>query len=204
MSKRISPDRLLASILKSLVEEFGVQQVREKLSEISSASSEKRVDDRLSKRVVEKRPRLSGMIAMAEALSDESEKTRLIKDLASRFDNKTFLPSMGDVKHFVEMRGGSVRAKQRSDSARSLLLLLSSMSVESLKKIVAAESHSGPSQLGPLADAIKDAGASIRSNSEIEDTAGSRISDDSVHEDVETQKKSQTSSEDLDNASKRD
>lgn len=168
MRKRINTDRLLTLILQSLVEEFGVQQVRERLNKLSNASAEQEADDRSTKensstRPVEKRPRVSGMVAMAEALPDDSEKTKLIRDLASRFDNKTFLPSMGDVKHFAEMRGGSVRAKQRSDSARSLLLLLSSMNIENLQKIVTAESHSGPSQLGPLADAIKDRAATTRS-----------------------------------------
>lgn len=172
MNKRARNEKLLASILAALVEEFGIDAVAGKLADISGATQgnpypSKWQQDQ-SKTNKKKITRFSGMKGMVEALPKEEKKRESLSVLAERFDEKRFLPTMGDVRHFVEMRGGSVRAKQRADAARSLLLLLSSMSVENLQKIIEADSYSGPSQLGPLADAIKDASVSIRSSATVE------------------------------------
>lgn len=84
--------------------------------------------------------------------------------LASLFDRKLFLPTASDVRHFLELRAqqpGPV--KQRHDAFRKVLALLSDMADEELERLIENSTHAGPTQLGPLSDAIRATGAAMRS-----------------------------------------
>jgi hypothetical protein len=67
------------------------------------------------------------------------------------------------VRYFFEMRGqdpGPV--KQRQDSFRKVLNVLLNMADDELMLLHTSGTHAGPTQLGPLSDAIKASSASVR------------------------------------------
>src|SRR5206468_2862492 len=79
----------------------------------------------------------------------------LLLQLAVRYDNKQFLPTVPDVREFLLMIGVEPEyMKDRKDAFRVLLRSLTALSLERLQQISNASRHSGPSQLGPLSDAI--------------------------------------------------
>ncbi|MGO8189392.1 hypothetical protein AB9F38_31355 [Rhizobium leguminosarum] len=104
------------------------------------------------------------MIAQKAAASPE--KKALLVDLAMQFDHKTFLPSIADVRAFLEMRGRDAKGlKQRPEAFRRVIKAIIDMPKESLEQMVLTSVHAGgPSQLGPLSDAIKFASAAVRSS----------------------------------------
>jgi hypothetical protein len=79
--------------------------------------------------------------------------------LAERYDQKQFLPSVADVREFLIMMGERpVGMKDRQEAFRVLLQSLMRLPVERLQQFVRTALHSGPSELGPLSDAIAAAG----------------------------------------------
>jgi hypothetical protein len=86
-----------------------------------------------------------------------------ILDLATKFDRKDFLPSIGDIREFLTMTGNSVEGvNSRTEGFRYLLPVLAQLPPERLKQLASSNSYSGPAQLGPLADAIRSTGEAIR------------------------------------------
>ncbi len=86
----------------------------------------------------------------------------VLRELAMRFDSKEFLPSVSDVREFLIMIGERPGAiKDRSEAFKQLLKALSGLPPERLERLANSARHSGPSQLGPLSDAISAAAASL-------------------------------------------
>jgi hypothetical protein len=82
-------------------------------------------------------------------------KEAALRELAIRFDQKQFLPSVSDVREFLMMMGEQPGAiKDRSKAFGRLLKALSVLPPERLERLASSTLHSGPSQLGPLSDAI--------------------------------------------------
>lgn len=90
-------------------------------------------------------------------------KKGILLQLAQRFEDREFLPTIGHVKEFLERRNvhlGSVRG--RGAAASKVIETLRSLPDEHLEAMLHDESYSGPSRLGPLSDAIKAHGTMIR------------------------------------------
>ncbi len=129
-------------------------------------------------------------VMIVERANVPREKRMLLINLASQFEHKAFLPTVSDVRNFLEMRGQDARGiKQRPEAFRKILKALIDTPDESLERLSKSIRHSGPSQLGPLSDAIKAASASVRGsrveqNPEVE--KGSQGRDKSSVEDVDS------------------
>jgi hypothetical protein len=83
--------------------------------------------------------------------------------IASKYDEKRFLPTLGDVREFLAMTGGRRRSiKDRSEGFRLLLDSTKELPLEQLEHLAASSVFSGPSQLGPLSDAIAASGEARR------------------------------------------
>ena len=79
--------------------------------------------------------------------------------LAERYDRKRFLPSVADVREFLIMMGERpIGMKNRKEAFRVLLQSLIRLPDDRLQQLVGTALHSGPSELGPLSDAIAAAG----------------------------------------------
>jgi hypothetical protein len=151
---------LLERLLAALVQEWGDTEVQNALLRLTTSTA--RDPDDLSE--PEKRPpaRKLRAIEQVERANLSPAQIPLLTELAQRFDQKQFLPSTADVREFLIMIGERpLSIKERSQAFRELLRALIKYSPQQLEQLVARSRHSGPSQLGPLSDAITSAAQSL-------------------------------------------
>jgi hypothetical protein len=151
---------LLNNLLRTLVREWGYEAVEAALTGLSQtdASELAGTNDRGTRR---RPPKLLASEQVARAHLSETQGETL-RELAGRFDRKQFLPSMVDVREFLIMMGERPGAiKDRSEAFRRLLEALSKLPPDRLSRVANSARHSGPSQLGPLSDAISAVAASL-------------------------------------------
>jgi hypothetical protein len=87
------------------------------------------------------------------------DRREVLGKLALGLDNKSFLPSIGAVRHFLEMRGIQLSSvKRREDAFKTVLGVLREMPSERLSSYVTSMDHSGPADLATISDAIGRAG----------------------------------------------
>jgi len=88
------------------------------------------------------------------------ERREELLELASRFDKKSFLPTVADVRNFLHYKDSSVKMIERRETAiPKLIQVLLSLPKEQLQRILQDENYAGPSRLGPLSEAIKESSA---------------------------------------------
>jgi hypothetical protein len=153
-------ETLLNALLQTLVEEWGHEQVAAALARTAASS-----DDPLAQRPPNQKLRPSGKggkpsaTVQIERAALRGEQRDALLQLAVRYDSKQFLPSVADVREFLIMMGERpVDMRDRKEAFRVLLRNLMQLPVERLQQLANTALHSGPSQLGPLSDAIAAAG----------------------------------------------
>ena len=156
---------LLKALLAPLLEEWGRDAVLACIAEhnagLVSPASARGTKPEGGSTASSRKPSATDIAYRAEL---PAAKRTVLLSLASLFDQKLFLPSASDARHFLELRGRAPRAiKQRLDAFREVLSLLSELTEEELDRLVKNSAHSGPTQLGPLSDAIRATGSAIRS-----------------------------------------
>jgi hypothetical protein len=155
---------LLESLLTPLLREWGRDAVLACIAELDANSvprERQRRPDGADRSPSSRKPNAVEITDRAELPT--TKRDALLK-LASLFDRKLFLPTASDVRHFLELRAqqpGPV--KQRLDAFRKVLALLSGMADEELERLIKSSTYAGPTQLGPLSDAIRATGAALRS-----------------------------------------
>jgi hypothetical protein len=157
----------LKELLLPLINQWGREAVLHAIEELEDTPTK---EDGSHQRVT-RRPGTkvkTGAFTLAQRASVEPEKKALLLDLARQFEHRAFLPSIGDVRAFLEMRGQDSRGlKQRPEAFRRVIKAVVEMPKDSLQQLVLNnENAGGPSQLGPLSDAIKFASAAVRSSGE--------------------------------------
>lgn len=159
---------LLSNILRILVQEWGHQEVDAALADLISNTKTSVDDYKVKRHRVSTRPLAIEQVARAQ-LPEAQEGT--LRELATRFDRKQFLPTVSDVREFLLLMGENPgMMKDRSEAFRRLLRAISGLPPEQLERLAASTHHSGPSQLGPLSDAISSAAASLPRNREPNDS----------------------------------
>lgn len=149
---------LLTKLLQTLVDEWGYEDVAATLASIKVALSDSLVAERAKPRRSKKRIRLSAT-EQIERSALEGEQKEMLLQLAVRYDQKLFLPSVADVREFLIMMGERPTGmKDRTQAFRVLLGSLMQLPVVRLQQLAQTALHSGPSELGPLSDAIAAAG----------------------------------------------
>lgn len=163
MTEKKSKYHLLMSLLAPLLREWGYDTVRQCLAEAQAEQAKEDPSLAAHRRKPAKVNRRPNAVEMAERLDVAVDRKESLRALAARFDAKTFLPTASDVRHFLEMRGQDPGLiKQRQDSFRNVLDVLLSMADDELMLLQASGTHAGPTQLGPLSDAIKATSAAVR------------------------------------------
>lgn len=159
MRKR--PAALLEKFLSVLVEEYGQDAVRVQLEALVCKAAG---DDSGVKPVNKLRSRqLIGAVEQARQVQASMEVKAALVSLATDYEKKSFLPSMRDIRSFIEMNGGREKVgKDRQDAFRAVLEVLQAKSIDGIHQIAESSEFRGPSQLGPLSDAIKAVGATFR------------------------------------------
>lgn len=152
----------LGTALRSLVRRYGADQVDRALREISRSESRVQDGNRRSggvrSGVTKKRSSVSAQEYVAK-MSDDPEKIPLMSELAKRFEQKTFLPTVGDIRNFCQAYGVDEPAsKSRASAVPRIFRFVATMSCEEMQSILDGWLFSGPSRLGPVADAIRENG----------------------------------------------
>lgn len=164
MTEKKNKYRLLMSLLAPLLREWGYDTVQQCVAEVHAEQAKENLLPESHKPKPTKDYRRPNAVEMIERLDVSVDRKEPLRQLAARFDAKTFLPTASDVRHFLEMRGqdpGPV--KQRQDAFRKVIYTLQGMADDELILLITSGTHAGPTQLGPLSDAIKATSIAVRS-----------------------------------------
>ena len=159
---------LLVELLRAIIREWGREGVSHALDELAVQGSLNRVggfeedaitSDRSQR--ASKRPSAKQQVAKLSHQPDARREILII--IATRYDEKKFLPSVGDVREFLAMNGDKRQPiKDRSEGFRLFLDSTKEFPLEQLRHLATSTSFSGPSQLAPLSDAISASGEARR------------------------------------------
>lgn len=155
----------LRKLLSVLVDGWGFQSVESTLQQIKStpAKPDEGENAGVGDRRNSEQAKPSAVDIVTKIKAPPYTK-QLLLEVASRYEAKLFLPTVADVRNFLETRGYPARqVKQRLEAFRRVLDVLLETPPDRLERIVRQASRSGPSQLGPISDAIRATNASIRS-----------------------------------------
>lgn len=156
-------ETLLNRLLQTLVAEWGHERVAAALASLDvspndSSDQEARIAERQLPR---KGAKPTATELVERAMLEGDQKVALLR-LAVRYERKEFLPSVADVREFLIMMGENpTDLKDRKEAFRVLMRSLIQLPVERLQQLATTGLHSGPSQLGPLSDAIATASESL-------------------------------------------
>jgi hypothetical protein len=147
---------LLDNLVGALLREWGVEEVRTSIERVAAREKAPLVG-----RSVKKRARKPLAVEQVEQGDLANAQLPLLREIALRFDRKQFLPSNSDVREFLIMLGERPTGmKDRCEAFRQLLVTLRKYPAERLEQLL-NNARSGPSQLGPLSDAISATAASL-------------------------------------------
>ena len=155
-------DRLVAS-LRELVQEHGLEQVSRSLHEIGGRDGQAQQDaapssGRPSRRragTKGKRKRAATALERVEKMELPTETADSVLQLAKRFDEKSFMPTFGDVAHFCRVYDIEEPAsKSRASAISRVFRTIAAMNAEDIQILIDYGAFSGPARLGPISDAI--------------------------------------------------
>ena len=98
-----------------------------------------------------------------EKMALRPEVEAAVVELANRFQDKTFLPTFGDIAHFCRVYGiDEPASRSRASAIPRVFKFLATMEAKDIQKIVDWRMFSGPARVGPIADAIRRNGRAAR------------------------------------------
>jgi hypothetical protein len=153
-----SQKTLLNTLLQAVVDEWGREEVVNSLALITRPYP---IDIDSNSHASRRKVKLSA-VEQVRRVPLTGDRKELLLRLAERYDFKQFLPSVADVREFLIMMGEKpLGMKDRKGAFTILLRTLTKLPVEALQQINGNAMYSGPSELGPLSDAIAAAGARL-------------------------------------------
>jgi hypothetical protein len=171
MSRIWNPAKTLDELLRVLVRAWGYDTVLRHLRGLETAELERAYDKSRHRR---------NAADYIERMELPVQQKDMLRELAYRFQSKRFLPTLGDIRYFLERnRGTSADAIRARDAAMPHVFdILGALPYENLNSILHDDNYAGPSRLGPLSDAIR---AHTIANRAVEgpvDPAGQRVRDE--------------------------
>ena len=160
----------LKETLRGLVLQFGFEQVGRSLREIRYSDLHVNISKRgeMSARSAgvtkpaRKKPKVSAPEYVEKMKLDKDKKEATI-ELATKFEGKDFLPTFGDIDNFCQVYGiDTPVSKSRASSIPRVFKFIASMETGEIRRILEDGMFSGPSRLGPIADAIRRNGRARR------------------------------------------
>lgn len=159
-------DSGLRSALHRLIQDHGYSEVQRGLRELKSSDlprknlrRSKGDEASSSNRTTTKPKRHSSRVTAPEYVARAEispDKRPLMDELSRRFENKSFLPTFGDVRNFCQIYSIDEPASgSRASAIPRLFKFLATMEVDEIRRILDDGMFSGPSRLGPIADAIR-------------------------------------------------
>lgn len=135
-------NRVLESIAKR--RDMSVEEIERELRRLEETRKKSRTSHRkTAKEIVDK------------AKVENPEKRQILVSLASRFDNKTFLPELRDARRLLERFNSNQKSlKSRADAAPLVFRLLARLPIADIREIASDFDSSGESTYSKLAAAI--------------------------------------------------
>ena len=154
-------DRLAAS-LRELVREHGLEQVSRSLDEIGelggpAADAASRTGRPAQRAAVKrgKQKRATTALERVQKMDLPRETADSVVELARRFDEKSFMPTFADITHFCQVYDiDEPLSKSRVSAIPRVFRAIAVMDAEDIQILLDYGAFSGPSRLGPIADAI--------------------------------------------------
>ena len=163
----------LKDTLRLIVHQYGFEQVDRSLREIrladrqlkSPKQSKALSDQKAVTKPLNKRAKINAPEYVAK-MELSSEKKPIAAELAKRFENKAFLPTFGDIRNFCQIYGiDEPASKSRASAIPRVFKFIATMETDEIQTILDDGMFSGPSRLGPIADAIRRNGRAARTYS---------------------------------------
>ena len=163
----------LKDTLRLIVRQYGFEQVDRSLREIrladrqfkSSKQNKVLSDNEVKTKPQTKRAKVNAPEYVAK-MELSSEKKPMAVELAKRFENKAFLPTFGDIRNFCQIYGiDEPASKSRAGAIPRVFKFIATMETDEIQRILDDGMFSGPSRLGPIADAIRRNGRAARTYS---------------------------------------
>ena len=156
--------------LRSMIDQYGIDQVTKAFQEArGSCSQPKATKRRQSPRKQEagirkKQSRTNANVPEYVAKMEVPANNKAaIKELAQRFQEGAFLPTFADISDFCMVHGiEEPKSKSRASAVPRVFKFLAAMDAEDVMRIVDVNLYSGPTRLGPIADAIRRNGRAAR------------------------------------------
>ena len=153
----------LENTLRTIVSRYGMERVQDTLRQINGSVRARRKEKELSTRDIVHRANGAGPLRLRNPAQAYVSKLELpvrvhgaLVELAQKFDDKTFLPTFGDIRNFCRFYGIDLPVSpSRGSAIPRIFKHLSQLPPVDLWAILRTGAFSGPSQLGPIADAIR-------------------------------------------------
>ena len=163
----------LKSQLQRLVDRYGLDEVSREMREI--APSERKAESQSRRRSTpntgtratgepgKSRPTATEYVARMDISSDRRAAAFA---LARRFEDKSFLPTCADIRNFCRIYGIEEPAsKTRAGTIPRIFKFVAMMEAADIQRLLDDGAFSGPTRLGPLAEAIRRHGKAARQRS---------------------------------------
>lgn len=157
------PDLKLKAELHSMINQYGFKQVERSLKEIRLSDCQLEApkqhkassDAGMTKKPRKRQPKVTAQGYVAK-MDLPSEKKPVMIELAKRFQEKSFLPAFGDIRNFCQIYGiDEPSSKSRASAIPRIFKFIVAMETSEVQRILDNGMFSGPSRLGPIADAIR-------------------------------------------------
>ena len=156
----------LEPALRSMIRRYGFEQVYHCLQEIGLSEDQRRrsslngepYDTSIPTQPAKRRSKISATEYVSK-LDLPLEKKLVVAEMAKRFQGKSFLPTFGDIANFCQIHGLKTPAsKTRASAVPRVFKFIATMDPPRIREILDDGMYSGPSKLGPIADAIRNNG----------------------------------------------
>ena len=155
--------RPLADELRQLVSRHGLKAVNSELQMLKIEQRPDRQSHRDARSKTRQRNRRTNAPEYVQKLNVDADKRPAVLVLAERFEAKRFLPSCADIRNFCAIYGIEPPAsKSRAAAIPRLFKYFAAMDTKDVERLSTDEAYSGPSELGPLAEAIRQHGRAAR------------------------------------------
>ena len=156
----------LETALRSMIRRYGFERVDHCLKELvlsqvehgNSELNRKTHDADIRGNPRKQRSKVSA-IEYVSKMDLPLEKKSVVIEIAERFQCKSFLPTLGDIANFCQIHGLDIPAsKTRASAVPRVFKFIATLDSPRIRGILDDGMFSGPSKLGPIADAIRNNG----------------------------------------------
>ncbi len=160
----MTEEKGLSNVLRAIVLEHGIENVERTLGQIrkSTARRKSRGSQLAPSNQIPKsctgQPKKTKITALeyVSKLDVDHEIKVLLKEAASEYESKSFLPTVGEIKNFCVIQGINVPASHsRATAIPRIFKHLSQLSPQEIRSMLQSRVFSGPTRLAPIADAIR-------------------------------------------------